>query len=599
MKTEDLSKLLVFGSIQDKKEIISRLQHLGVMHISKADPSNQLVQDSPMQGVDVMSHLLLNLQYIAKQTNLDTSFTLEGLPPVEKVIEQANEFVEKHLGKVEDLSNEKKSLLRKHARILAQRSEIEKLPFALNHRVPSAHQRIVLLSENSVAGYPFPVKLKIQQEMKNQGQFFTEVFVLNKDLNQLHNSLRKSQSKQINLPEMPLGSVQFLHTLQREEKDINEKLDEIEKDFFRKINGKQSKIKFLITSLENYREQANITQKFLQSKNFFAVQGYVVKKDVQRIKNSFPETTIISMPADTKAPSKLKNKGFAKFFEPITTMFGIPTYSLIDPTPLVSLFFPFFFGFMLSDVGYGLLLLISIFAIYFQVGEKFKTPLIIFGTSAVSSIIFGMVFGSFFGNLVPITPLYQDSFSASFIILQVSLLIGLVHINLGVLLQIYQQFLKKTPLAKALQVTLPIPLIEGAVVLLLFKQYLAAIIVAIILLILLYREKGFFGIMDITGFFGTWFSYARLLALSLATAGVALAVNIVAQKALSLGKIGFVLWLFVIAFGHLFNFVLNIIGCTIHSVRLHYVEFFSLFYEGEGHPFKEFKIQRKMNGSED
>ena len=131
-----------------------------------------------------------------------------------------------------------------------------------------------------------------------------------------------------------------------------------------------------------------------------------------------------------------------------------------------------------------------------------------------------MVFGSFFGNLVPITPLYQDSFSASFIILQVSLLIGLVHINLGVLLQIYQQFLKKTPLAKALQVTLPIPLIEGAVVLLLFKQYLAAIIVAIILLILLYREKGFFGIMDITGFFGTWFSYARLLALSLATAGV-------------------------------------------------------------------------------
>ncbi len=599
MRTEELSKLLIFGNNKDKKELISRLQHLGVMHIHKANPQEKLIQDLPMKGVDQMSHLLLKLQYIATQTGIGTSFTLEGLPPVEKVISKAEEFVEKHFEKVEALSNEKKKVQKEIAKFKAQQNAIKKIPFSLHSTVPHGHVRIVLKSEEDIRDYPFPVKIKLQKSEKAKNQHYTEIFIMEKDKRKFDNALRKSRSKQVNLPKMPLGSAQHLQSMDRKQAESEKKLKSIEKEIFKKINGKQSKIKFLITSLENYREQANISQKFLHSDNFFAIEGFVKTKDVLRVKNSFPETSIFAEPAGENAPSKLKNTGFAKNFEKITTMFGIPSYSLIDPTPLVSFFFPFFFGFMLSDVGYGLLLLIAIIAIFFHIGEKFKKILVVLGASAISSIFFGLLFGSFFGNLVEISPLYQDSFSSSFMILKVSLVIGLIHINLGVLLKIYQEIIKKTPVLKALQVILPIPMIQGVVAMLVFKQYILAAVTTVILLGILIREKGFFGIMDITGFFGMWFSYARLLALSLATAGVALAVNIIAEKALSFGKIGFILWIGIISFGHLFNFVLNILGCAIHSARLHYVEFFSLFFEGEGYSFKEFKVQRQMTKAEE
>ena len=595
MKTEELSKLLIFGSNADKAEIISRLQHLGVMHIAKARPDAALGQDSPASDVDIMSHLLLKLQYIATQTNIATQFTLEGLPPKAKVIEQAEEFIEKHLTKIEELSKEKKRVLKEKSKVAAQKRIIESLPFALKKQGLKGHLRIILQSTEDLSKYPFPVKVKIEQSAKAGKKYFTELSVMNKDLGKFNTSLRKSRSRQLNIPDMPLGSAHFLKQIERQSQELEKKIKEIDNDLFKKVNGKQSKIQFLITSLENYRKQANISALFLRSPNFFAIQGYVRTSDVERIKNSFPETTIYSQPAQSDAPSKLKNKGFAKNFEMITTMFGIPTYSLIDPTPLVSIFFPFFFGFMLSDIGYGFLLLFAVIALYFHLGEKFEKAAIIFGSSAISSMIFGAIFGSFFGNLIEITPLYQDSFSASFTILKISLIIGLIHINLGVLLQVYQQFLKKETFFKALSQIAPIPLIEATVVLLYFKQFIPASIATVILFFFLIKEKGLFGIMDITGFFGTWFSYARLLALSLATAGVALAVNIVAEKALSLGKVGIILWAIVIGLGHLFNFVLNILGCAIHSARLHYVEFFSLFFEGDGYEFKEFAVQRKTN----
>ncbi len=595
MRTEELSKLLIFGAIEDKAEIISRLQHVGVMHIVKANPNNELKQDSPASDVDLMSHLLLKLQYIAKQTKLDVPFILEGLPLREKVINQAKEFIEQHLAKIEDLSNENKKLIQEKSKLQAQRKSVEELPFSIKTKIIDNHTRIILQSDQDISNYPFPVKIKVEQVVKKGKVFFTELIVSNKDLTKFHNSLRKSQSKQVNLPNMLLGSKNYLQNIERDIAAADKKIVEIQASLFKKINGKQSKVQFLITSLENYRNQANISAKFIQSPNFFAIEGYVKTQDVQRIKNSFPETTIYAQPASSEAPSKLKNQGFAKNFETITTMFGIPSYSLIDPTPLVSIFFPFFFGFMLSDVGYGFLLLFAVIAVYFHLGDKFQTIAIILGSSAISSMFFGVLFGSFFGNLIEITPLYQDSFSASFMILKVSLLIGLIHINLGVALLVYQQFLKKTKLLKAIRVVLPIPLIQAVVLLLYFKQIIPAIITSIVLIFLLIKEKGFFGIMEITGFFGTWFSYARLLALSLATAGVALAVNIVADKALSLGKVGMVLWVIILGVGHLFNFVLNILGCAIHSARLHYVEFFSLFFEGEGHEFKEFKVQRKVD----
>jgi V/A-type H+-transporting ATPase subunit I len=106
-------------------------------------------------------------------------------------------------------------------------------------------------------------------------------------------------------------------------------------------------------------------------------------------------------------------------------------------------------------------------------------------------------------------------------------------------------------------------------------------------------KAGAFGITEITGFVGTWLSYARLLALLLATGGIALAINIMADKLATIPVIGIVLSIFILIAGHLFNFAINLLGSTIHSIRLHYVELFSQFYDASGKAFKRFTIKKE------
>ncbi len=601
MRTKRLYKLLIFGKQKEKLEAIDTLQHLGALHITKADKKliDQMEQDESLPEVDEISHLLLKLQYIAKATDIDNSFYLEGLPPADKVLNQSRDFIKIHLDKITNLANIKKEITKSKEKFQAQLSLLNKIPFNIKKEHAKDKSHFFFTSTKKIKNIKALHLKKIINQAESQKLYYYHAKIDEGKRNQAKDALKNSQSKKL--------SLSFINHDTKHEKDIlnskitktKEKLDHVDKELFKKINGKQSKIKFLIASLLNYREQYNITGNFTKSKNFFALQGFCEGKDVNRIKDALPDASIYVSVAKKGAPTKLKNGPFSENFELITNMFGTPSYGLIDPTKLVTFFFPFFFGFMLSDIGYGLLLLLAVIGLHLHFKEKFKRGTAIFGTSAISSIIFGAFFGSFFGNLIPIDPLLIDGFQGSFNILKIALAIGLFHINLALVLNIYQLILKRVDSFELFLSGAPYILLQLGVVALIIQSYVVAIILLGLTVFALIKKKGIFGIMDITGFFGLWFSYARLLALSLATAGVALAINIIAEKALTFGAIGFVLWLAILVFGHLFNFALNILGCTVHSARLHYVEFFSLFFEGEGHPFKAFKVQKDLEKSED
>jgi V/A-type H+/Na+-transporting ATPase subunit I len=290
-----------------------------------------------------------------------------------------------------------------------------------------------------------------------------------------------------------------------------------------------------------------------------------------------------------------------------------------------------FFGIMLGDAGYGLVILILSLYGYFKIGKH--SDLIrewsFMGLwMGVVTTITGLLTNSFFGDLIPrffyeydtvIPPLYSldlfglhlpaNSIKDPISILVIALLFGLLHLNVGVILGLIQS-LKRKNYKEAFTVKfcwIPLQLGGGMLIgyfILDFQIsdtlfYIAAVLVLIGILQLFIAEGpiGFFGI---TGYVGDWLSYARLLALGLATAGMALAFNVVAEL---LGEmipfIGIIITIILLVFAHMINLGLQALGAGIHSLRLQYVEFFNRFYEGGGHEFTPFKMKRRYTKIEE
>ena len=562
MKTKPLMKLTLMGKQSEKEVIINKLHHLGVLHVSELSPSDVLERDVPSKQTHVISDHLLKLRYLAEKTNVNITFTLDGLPDYSKVLKRSQDFIDSLVDDVKKLDSEKQKVKQDIKKYESHIHIIESIPAPFTtEKIHFSKQR--LEADKVVVG-------------KGGYYYFGEV---------------EGKVRLIDTSFVKKDSESTLKESKEKLDELNKRLNEIDSRLFKKINGKQSTLRWLISSLENYYEQGVISQQFGKTELFFVVEGYIDPKHVDDVK-SINTLSVVVEPI-SKGPTLLQNKGIIKHFEPLINMYGTPKYNSVDPTLIMAIFYPFFFGFMLSDIGYGLMMMVALAFIRYHYGTETKPILWIFGLSALSSIIFGLIFGSFFGNLVYVTPLYNDSFSASFEILQIALIIGLVHINIGILLALYQGHIQKEFVPTVLDVS-HLYFLQLILVAAFIQQYwLIYVSIALAVIVLLVR-KGLIGLTDITGFFGIWFSYARLLALSLATAGVALAINIIADKVAEFAVVGPLLWVLVLVLGHTFNFVLNMIACVIHSARLHYVEQFSLFFKEGGEAFKPFKIKTKI-----
>lgn len=592
MNTVTLQKIKIIGNNKHKKSVIQKIQSIGSLHIEQATQKN-MTADSPLEGIDEISLLLLKLNYIAQEANLTEDYTIQKMADKAKVVTEAKKFLQENLSEVEknrklhekkkEELDDKKSKYNNLAKIDIE--IIKESSKKVNTWLYTSKQKHVLKNLGAQT---------ITKVIKEKDKYYYKINFLKSKEEEIQKKLGRTPLKKINISYVKENTVKTKKELTDQIQKLTKELEQLNSKLHHKIKSKKTKLLYLITTLKNYREQYNISTRFQKSKNHFLIQGYIEEEDITQLKSELKNVTIIKSKPE-KAPTKLKNKGLAKSFEPITKMFSIPTYGSVDPTFLTTIFYPLFFGLMFSDVGYGLVMfgLLPFINKYLEKPFKKQVSTILIA-SALSTIFFGLVFGSFFGNLIQIPALYMPTFDATLQLLLLSLIIGFIHINIGVSLNIYQAY-KKKDVNKAIYEVTPALLIQIIAILLYFGQFIISSVLALILLTLLFKHKNVFGLLDISDLFGTWFSYARLLALSLATAGVALAVNVIADQFLQLGVIGIILAIITIIIGHAFNFVINAIGCAIHSIRLHYVEFFSFFFEGGGKLFQPFKIQSRNN----
>ena len=351
----------------------------------------------------------------------------------------------------------------------------------------------------------------------------------------------------------------------------------------------------------------------------FCLTGWLPAEDEGKVKallDGFCHAWEVTDPTEEEYPQvpvKLKNGKLTAPMSMVTEMYSLPAYGSVDPNPLMAPFFILFYGMMMADMGYGLvMMLVSIISIkrLKPKGPTMRHMMPLLGLCGVSTFIWGALTGGFFGDLLPQMAMLIDpnttftQMPALFSplddavpVLIGSLVLGVCQIFVGMAVSMRQKIKRGEVMAALCG--------EGAwyLVFLLAGTAAAGVIpvntalIAILALLVLTQgcgKKGLVGKIvgiggslynNITGYFSDILSYSRLMALMLAGA-------VVAQVFNQLGAMtGNVVAFFLIAMiGNALNFALNVLGCYVHDMRLQCLEFFGRFYEDGGKAFQPLDI---------
>jgi len=358
-------------------------------------------------------------------------------------------------------------------------------------------------------------------------------------------------------------------------------------------------------------ERADAMKQLKAGKSFVVFEAWIPKKNLEKFNSLVKKNTgSFFLLADERedAPTLLNNPSFLKPFEMITALYSLPKSKGLDPTPVIAITFSFFFGYMLTDFAYGLALALIAFAIFRGIGKydvnlkNFSAVLIALG---IFMALLGAAFTSYFGDFFPRIgiqmPGIVDPLKEVIVIIGLAVLVGLLHISLGLLMGFVDNLrLGNRQKAFSKQGVWLLFLIGVAVAVLGNMTVALALIVLSVLMHVVFSVLeggpviGMLSVFDFSGFVGDVFSYARLTALAIGTAGIALAVNFMALMVIDMVPvIGFPIAILVFLVGHSFNMVMNGLGAFIHALRLHFLEFFQKFYDGGGRAYKPFHVERE------
>lgn len=384
---------------------------------------------------------------------------------------------------------------------------------------------------------------------------------------------------------------------------------------------------FYVAEADKYKavENTGTTEKTVY------ITGYVPAKYGEELKfeleRRFTAEMVLSVPdyENEDVPVLIENRSFAAGVESITNMYSPPSNKDVDPNPLMSFFYYAFFGLMLSDAGYGLLMIIAmLFAKYkLKVRGSMKKNCDMYLYCGISTVFWGTLFGGWFGDLIPTVmknfmgienppslALWLEPMNDTMDLLMYSMLFGVVHLLAGLLIRFYMLVKEKNYLGAVFDV-IPVMLfavgfaISGASFIFtvpdVIKPYGTILLIVGSVLIVLTAGRssknilgklggGLYALYNAaSGYLGDILSYSRLLALCLVTGVIANVVNLLGAMP---GNI--IIFIIIFIVGHTINIAINLIGTYVHTNRLQYVEFFSKFYEGSGRTFTPLKINSKF-----
>ena len=380
---------------------------------------------------------------------------------------------------------------------------------------------------------------------------------------------------------------------------------------------------------ELIKEQAR--ENLLATRETFFMEGWTLAPELEKLDGLLAKYDCWYELKDPQegddVPVKLHNSKMIEPFNMVTEMYGYPQYTNIDPNPLIAPFFAMFFGIMYGDAGYGMILLAAGIFVSAKIkpkgviGQMFRLMRI----CGVTTIIFGIVYGTFFGDAVPaiaktffgmpetyelkihafgvpvfgVINLLADPLKA----LIIALGIGAFHILTGMAIKAYLLIRDGRPLDALMDIGswwltfAGIGLLAAG-----FGPAVACCGAAALILTQGRASKSIGGkiiggvgsLYNIIQYMSDVLSYSRLMALALASSVIAMVFNILASLVGGASFLGVILFAAVFLFGHAFNMGVNVISTYVHGARLQYLEYFNRFYEGGGTPFKPFTVKTRF-----
>ena len=637
-----MKKFTLFAFEAERKRLLEELQRFGYVNFSKSDPIEQFdylkdVEVSTVGNnyVEESTRIKWMIDYVGRFVEKEKGLSALKKGPVvytfNELEKEANSY--DYIPDFNELSEISKKIDSNNQKITAIDNSIKEISPWKSIKEPIEDLNSFRKLKFIMGYLPTKSLEKFKTSIVDlKSTYFEEIDIVGRNsyciifTNQLekeavYENLRLNGFSEVNLEIKGVVSeeIQRLEDEKRILEEENSKLT----DEIKKFTVNLQKMQSIYEYYQNLSLRNTVVSNFKATDKLDIIQGYIPADKENNFKELLEKLSASKVyleiedakKDDPDVPIILKNNKIASLFESVTNMYALPKYDEVDPTFILSIFYWIFFGMMVADFAYGLILFIGsgIALKTLKFNDSTKKFLKFFFALSFSTMIWGLIYGSAFGDLITLPTQILDSSKDFMTVLMLSLAFGGVHLAFGLGMKAYVLIKNGKPMDAVydvflwyLTLTTVILVIVGKVVTLPSIVNTIAFYGMIVgmLGIIAFGARdsksiagriagGLYSLYGITSYIGDFVSYLRLMALGLAGGFIAVAINIIVKMLVGGGIVGIVFGVIVFVFAQLFNIFLSFLSAYVHTSRLMYVEFFSKFYEGGGKAFKKFRSENK------
>lgn len=592
-----MHKVTIVGSLDYLEATIETLHNLNILHIQDHTKNEHADIGKPLAKASHYSALLLRIRSIIGRFSIEKQHVIQKETTL---IEKKLTDIEHQLEKTDSTIKELQTQLTKQQTLLGELTKLQGLEIPLE-----------AFSDYTTLTY-FVGWIKDTEKLKHTLTGDYELYIGEKTI-ALFTETSKQEETQTVLRELafsPITPIKGLtgsvtKNIEQTQLNIKKLEQELQESTQQQKQTVQKESTFLLGSelyLSKEIEKAEAPLRFATTERAFYINGWVpenttkqAERDLLKISPHlyihFEEPT-----HEEHIPVKLANKSAVKPFEFFMNLYTLPTYHEMDPTFLVFITFPLLFGFMLGDMGYGLVTLV-LFTILRKTMPQAKAFFTILIWASIGTIFFGALFGEFFGleeighyEIPHILSRAHDMMTLLFL----AVAIGVIHLDLGLIMGFINDK-KHHGFFKAFCGKFGWIFLQGAAALLglsythtlTLSPLIGYAVLATAIAMIVYGE-GIRGAVELPSIFSNILSYGRLMAIGLSSVMLAIVINESAFELFHKGIGGIIAGILILIIGHTINIGLGLMGSFLHSLRLHYVEFFTKFFHGGGKKYNPF-----------